>query len=204
MLVRLVIILLKKSNKYIYNIINMNKILKIKNNNSLSHPSTWIKNNLSKGNNNLNLLDLACGSGRHSIYAGSLGYKVTSVDINKDKLYKLNKYNFIEAVQLDIECNDFWPFKEKTFDVIIVSNYLYRPILQNIVKSIKKEGKLLYETFTSENSTLGKPNNKDYLLKSQELLNLAKHNCLDVINYEEIILENPIKKAVQRLYARVK
>ena len=117
----------------------MNKILKIKNNNSLSHPSTWIKNNLSKGNNNLNLLDLACGSGRHSIYAGSLGYKVTSVDINKDKLYKLNKYNFIEAVQLDIECNDFWPFKEKTFDVIIVSNYLYRPILQNIVKSIKKE-----------------------------------------------------------------
>ena len=182
----------------------MNKKLKIKNNISLSLPSEWIKNNLCKSNSDLNLLDLACGEGRHSIYAASLGYRVTCVDINKNTLTKMQNTKFILPIQLDLEKNNAWPFEDKKFDVIIVTNYLYRPIFNNIIKSIKPKGKLLYETFSEENSSFGKPNNKNYLLKSLELLNLAKKNKLKIINYEEIILEKPVKKAVQRIFASVK
>ena len=70
-----------------------------------------------------------------------------------------------------------------------------------ICKSIKLNGKLFYETFTEENIIFGKPNNKNFLLKPQELLNYARSNRFQVINYEEIIISKPIKKAVQRIYA---
>ena len=41
---------------------------------------------------------------------------------------------------------------------------------------MKPDGILLYETFTEDNSAFGRPNNKNYLLKPQELLNFARKN----------------------------
>ena len=158
---------------------------------SISTPSDWIKSNLVQSKNNLNLLDLACGKGRHSIYAASIGYKVTSIDKNKTYLSKLKNYKDIIPIQFDIEKNNNWLFPEKKFDVVIVTNYLYRPIFNYIINSIKLNGKLLYETFSIENLIFGKPNNKNYLLQPQELLNLARDNNLKIINYEEIIIAKP-------------
>ncbi len=182
----------------------MNKNFKIKNNLVLSEPSDWIKENLTKNVNGLTLLDIACGNGRHSIYASSIGYKVISLDISKEKISALASKKSIFPVQIDIEEKNTWPFTDKTFDAIIVTNYLYRPIFQNIINSIKLNGILLYETFSIENSKLGKPSNPNYLLKPQELLCLAKKQGMEIINYEEIIVEYPIKKALQRIYARIK
>tara|TARA_B110000008_G_scaffold153401_1_gene154495 strand:- start:141 stop:689 length:549 start_codon:yes stop_codon:yes gene_type:complete len=182
----------------------MNKKLKIKNNASSLLPSEWIKNNLSKSNYELNLLDLACGNGRNSMYAASIGYKVTSVDINKNTLSEIQNNEFIMPIQLDLEKNNIWALQDKKFDVVLVTNYLYRPIFKNIIESMKPDGILLYETFTEENSAFGRPNNKNYLLKPQELLNFARKNKLEIINYEEIIIEKPIKKAVQRIFSILK
>ena len=182
----------------------MNKKLKIKNNDSSLLPSEWVKNNLPISNSNLNLLDLACGNGRHSIYAASIGYRVISVDINKNILSEMQNNEFIIPIQLDLEKNNIWPLQDDKFDVVIVTNYLYRPIFKNIIKSMKSDGKLIYETFTEENSAFGKPNNKNYILQPQELLKFARNNKLKIINYEEIIIEKPIKKAVQRIFSILK
>ena len=182
----------------------MNKKLKIKNNDSSLLPSEWVKNNLPISNSNLNLLDLACGNGRHSIYAASIGYRVISVDINKNILSEMQNNEFIIPIQLDLEKNNIWPLQDEKFDVVIVTNYLYRPIFKNIIKSMKSNGKLIYETFTEENSAFGKPNNKNYLLQPQELLKFSRNNKLKIINYEEIIIEKPIKKAVQRIFSILK
>ena len=182
----------------------MNKKLKIKNNDSSLLPSEWVKNNLPISNSNLNLLDLASGNGRHSIYAASIGYRVISVDINKNILSEMQNNEFIIPIQLDLEKNNIWPLQDDKFDVVIVTNYLYRPIFKNIIKSMKSDGKLIYETFTEENSAFGKPNNKNYLLQPQELLKFARNNKLKIINYEEIIIEKPTKKAVQRIFSILK
>ena len=182
----------------------MNKNLKITNNLEVSKPSNWIKNNLKDNISGLTLLDIACGSGRHSIYAASKGYKVISLDINKEKILNLIFNKSICPIQLDIEASNAWPFINKTFDTVIVTNYLYRPIFKNIINSIKLGGTLLYETFSIENSTFGKPKNPNYLLKPQELLNLAKKNKMEIINYEEIIIQHPIKKALQRIHTKVR
>ena len=193
--------LLKKINKYIYNTFTMNKKLKIDNNSSLFSPSSWIENNLSKNSSKMSLLDLACGNGRHSVFAANAGYQVTSIDIDKSKLISLKNNKFINPIQVDLEINNPWPFRNEIFDVVLVTNYLYRPIFKYICKSIKLNGKLFYETFTEENIIFGKPNNKTFLLRPQELLNLARNNRFEVINYEEVIISKPIKKAVQRIYA---
>ena len=74
--------------------------------------------------NDLTLLDIACGSGRHSIYAASKGYKVISLDISKEKILKLTSNKLIYPIQLDIEASNAWPFINKTFDTVIVTNYL--------------------------------------------------------------------------------
>ena len=193
--------LLKKINKYIYNTFTMNKKFKIDNNSSLFSPSSWIENNLSKNSSKMSLLDLACGNGRHSVFAANAGYQVTSIDIDKSKLISLKNNKFINPIQVDLEINNPWPFRNEIFDVVLVTNYLYRPIFKYILNSIKLNGKLFYETFTEENIIFGKPNNKNFLLKPQELLNYARSNRFKVINYEEIIISKPIKKAVQRIYA---
>ena len=182
----------------------MNKNLKINNNLEIISPSNWIKNNLKDPINDLTLLDIACGSGRHSVYAASKGYKVFSLDISKEKILNLVSNKSICPIQFDIEVPNAWPFINKAFDAVIVSNYLYRPIFQNMINSIKLGGILLYETFSIENSIFGKPNNPDYLLKPQELLNLAKKYNMEVINYEEIIIQSPIKKVLQRIHTRTK
>ena len=182
----------------------MNENLKRKIIMSSSEPSEWIKKYLKKNINNKNLLDLACGSGRHSIYASSLGYKVTSVDINKNKLSTLTLKKFISPIQLNIEEPNSWPFIDKSFNVVIVTNYLHRPIFKHIISSIKLNGILLYETFSKENSQFGRPNNPDYLLNSLELFLLAKKYRMEILNYEENMIEFPNKKAIQRIYAKIK
>lgn len=44
-----------------------------------------------KINENQNILDLACGKGRHSIFLNSLGYNVTGVDLSKQSILEASK-----------------------------------------------------------------------------------------------------------------
>ena len=166
--------------------------------------SPWIKNNLNKVNKNSHILDLACGLGRHSIYAKSIGLNVIAVDINYKSLsYLKNKHNLL-VLRLDIEKKFNWPFKNKIFDAVIVTNYLYRPVLNKIFYSIKPKGFLLYETFSEENIKFGHPKNKKYLLKPGELLKFSYKTKMTVLEYEEIITSSEKTKAIQRLFARKK
>ena len=164
--------------------------------------SPWIKNNFEKIAKNSLILDLACGSGRHSILAKKLGFSVIATDIDYKKLFFLKKTKDIKVIQTDLENKHNWPFKKNIFDAVIVTNYLYRPLFKNIFYSIKPKGFLLYETFTLENKQFGGPYNLNYLLKPRELLDIALDYKISVIEYEEIITSSKKTKAIQRLFAR--
>jgi len=166
--------------------------------------SPWIKNNLDKIAKRSLILDLACGSGRHSILARKQGFIVIATDIDYKKLFFLKKTKDIRVLQTDLERKNNWPFKKNIFDAIIVTNYLYRPLFKNIFYSIKPKGFLLYETFSIENKKFGRPYNPNYLLKPRELLNLALDNEISVIEYEEIITHYIKPKAIQRLLGKIK
>ena len=74
----------------------------------------------------------------------------------------------INVIVADIECGE-WPATEQKYDAIIVSRYLYRPILVILAQMLNVDGVLIYETFMLGHERYGKPSNPDYLLLQDEL-----------------------------------
>jgi len=145
------------------------------------------------------VLDLACGSGRHSAFLSQVGYSLLAVDKNIQVVEGLGIPGLI-VQQADLELAD-WPLLGKQFAGIVVTNYLFRPHLDQLPKMLIDGGVLIYETFAQGNARFGKPSNPNFLLKPGELLDLAAQNGLKVIGYEDIYVELPKPAMIQRLCA---
>ncbi|MBC8174297.1 MAG: methyltransferase domain-containing protein [Candidatus Marinimicrobia bacterium] len=108
-------------------------------------------------NKNLRILDIGCGTGRHSIELAKRGYSVTGVDLS-DSLLKRAKEKAIEQkVNVDFKKADArnLTFKEE-FDLVIMlcegafplmeTDEMNYQILQNAAKALKQKGKLILTT----------------------------------------------------------
>jgi hypothetical protein len=84
------------------------------------------------------------------------------------------------------------------FDAVVVTNYLWRPLLPVIVDSVAPGGALIYETFAAGNEAYGKPSRADFLLQSGELLVACAG--LRVVAFEDGYLDGPPRR-VQRIVA---
>ncbi len=101
----------------------------------------------------------------------------------------------------DIE-NGPWPFAGRQFDAVIVTNYLWRPLLPTLLDSLAPGGVLIYETFTQGNETVGKPSRPDFLLRPGELLDVCR--ALRVVAFEDGFESGPsgqTPRFVQRIAA---
>jgi SAM-dependent methyltransferase len=141
------------------------------------------------------VLDVACGSGRHLRWFADRGCRVTGVDRDSAALAPLAA--IAETVVADIEGGP-WPFPGRRFDAVVVTNYLWRPLLPTLIASVGDSGVLLYETFADGNATVGKPSNPDFLLRPGELLQAV--TPLRVIAYEDGFVDAP-PRFVQRIAA---
>jgi len=163
-------------------------------------PSKWVVRFANEIEPNGTILDLACGSGRHTNFFLQRGHHVTATDIDTSRLQYNNDEYKLKLVQSDLEKFP-WPFSQSTFSAIIVTNYLYRPIFPKIVSSLKPNGLLIYETFAEGNEAFGHPKNPAYLLKPGELLS-GSFSTLKILAYEDLVITNPKMAAVQRLCAK--
>jgi SAM-dependent methyltransferase len=141
------------------------------------------------------LLDVACGQGRHMRWFASRGHPVVGVDRAPEAIAAVAGLG--EAVAADIE-NGPWPFSGRRFAGVVVTNYLWRALLPTIVDSVAPGGVLLYETFAAGNETVGKPSRPDFLLQPGELLRACAG--LRVVAYEDGFLDTP-QRFVQRIAA---
>ena len=144
------------------------------------------------------VLDVACGSGRHSRWFLASGHPVTAVDRD---VRALTPTNGLTIVETDLEDGRPFPFAPASFAGVIVTNYLWRPILAAIVACVAPGGTLLYETFAVGNERFGRPSNPDFLLAPGELLDAARAANLRVVAYEDIVVDTPRPAAVQRIAA---
>jgi SAM-dependent methyltransferase len=142
------------------------------------------------------VLDVACGSGRHVRWLAAQGFVLTGIDRDAAALEALRSLG--RMVVADIE-NGPWPLGGETFDAVIVTNYLWRPLLPAIIASIADGGVLIYETFALGNEAFGKPSNPAFLLRPGELLEACAP--LHVVAYEDGLLHAPPRR-VQRIAAR--
>lgn len=165
---------------------------------ALGEPSAWVvrwSHLLSAGTT---VLDIACGHGRHMKYLNARGLRATGVDCSAEALAVASQWG--ETVLADIE-NAPWPLmqgQQQRFDAVVVTNYLWRPLIPAMLQSLAPGGILIYETFATGNETVGKPSRPDFLLQPGELL--IAFSALRIIAYEDGFLPSPARY-VQRLAA---
>ena len=138
-------------------------------------------------------LDVASGGGRHASHLASLGHEVTAIDREPARLPG------VRCVQADLEDGKPWPLGEKRFDLVVVVNYLHRPLFPALASAIAPGGRLVYETFMAGNERFGRPANPAFLLKPGELW--AAFDGLQVIAFEQGRAGAPAPAMRQRICA---
>ena len=145
------------------------------------------------------VLDVACGRGRHARYLTQRGLRVVAVDRSADAIAAIGlPAERCETCVADIE-NGPWPFAGRLFEGLVVTNYLWRPLLPTLLASLAPGGVLIYETFAAGNETVGKPSRPDFLLQPGELLQVCQ--ALRTVAFEDGFENRPSPRFVQRIVA---
>lgn len=158
-------------------------------------PSAWLQQWTPLLPPAAHVLDVACGAGRHMQWLTNHGHRVQGVDRNPEALAMAQAFGAVTCA--DIE-NGPWPFEGQTFDAVVVTNYLWRPLLPTLVQSVASGGVLIYETFATGNESVGKPSRPDFLLQAGELLQATVG--LRTVAYEDGFETAP-ERFVQRIVA---
>ena len=158
-------------------------------------PSDWVRRWSTLAPPGSTALDVACGAGRHLRWMHQHGHPTVGVDRSADAVAACAAWGEIHCA--DIEDGP-WPFAGRQFGAVIVTNYLWRPLLPLLVDSVAPGGVLIYETFSSGNETVGRPARADFLLQPGELL--AASATLRTVAYEDGFVDAPAR-FVQRIAA---
>ena len=165
----------------------------------LTTPSVWVVRWADRVPAGGQVLDLACGNGRHSRFFATRGHPVEAVDRDPAKLAALAGIPGISTRCADLEARE-WPYPGGQFAGIVVANFLYRPLFPHLLAALATKGVLIYETFAAGNERYGRPSNPAFLLKPGELLE-AVRGRLRVIAYEEQYVSEPRPAVIQRICA---
>lgn len=147
-------------------------------------------------------MDIAMGEGRNAVFMAKNGFEVDGCDISEIAVKKAQSLAKEHNVKIHAFVADLETYRlpKDTYNVIACFYYLQRDLVPQMKDALKPGGMIIYETYTIENLERGfdGPKNKEYLLKSNELLTLFKD--LKIIYYRELVLNN--KKAIASLIAK--
>ena len=105
----------------------------------------------------LKIIDVGCGTGRHSIELTRRGYDVTGIDLSESQLKRAREKAKDEGVEIDFQKHDArnLPFEDE-FDLAIMlceggfslmeTDKMNFEILKNATKALKNKGKLIFTT----------------------------------------------------------
>jgi len=108
-------------------------------------------------NKELKIIDIGCGTGRHSIELTKRGYQMTGIDLSETLLQKAREKAKVNNLQIDFQHHDArnLPF-EKQFDVAIMlceggfplmeTDEMNFQILSNVSKALKTKCKFIFTT----------------------------------------------------------
>lgn len=117
----------------------------------LSGISSFARKALQVDGTALDVLDIPCGFGRHSLWLASLGHRVTGIDISTERIDQARSSAQAQALpHMEFRVDDAerpLPFEPASFDLILVVHYVSNRLLSNVVPLLRPGGLLVYETF---------------------------------------------------------
>ena len=121
-------------------------------------------------------LDLACGRAGNAIFLAKQGFHVDAVDISPNVLESLESFVKQQSLSISCECRDIETkgLSDRKYDVIVVSYFLNRELFPQIIKALKPNGLLFYETWSQEKVDNSGAINPDFRLQAGELLDLSQ------------------------------
>lgn len=170
-------------------------------------PSQWVVSHAPLIRSGGRVLDLACGSGRHAIWLAEHGYQVTALDRDSTALAHMQSITNIQVVECDIESGNgpaSWAaslgYAHPSYDGIVVTRYLFRPVLAKLAAMLNPGGVLIYETFMQGHEQFGRPSNPEYLLAPEELKTVYGP-LLQIHAFEQGKFNDPLPAMLQRICA---
>ena len=128
------------------------------------------------------VLDLGCGSGRHSIELGKAGFDVTGMDFSKDAIKLAKQWVQKEDLKVDFVEGDFYkklPFKDDCFSgVIAIDSICYdstetMKFMLDECKRILKDGGLIFVTLPTQ---VGNPLVTHLIFTKEEIKKIISKN----------------------------
>ncbi|WP_428548693.1 class I SAM-dependent methyltransferase [Profundibacter sp.] len=118
-------------------------------------------------------LDVACGTGRNALFLAEHGFMVDALDISPVGLQRLQDHaeqisgvGKVNCQAVDLE--DYSPPKEN-YGLIVVTNYLNRPLIPKLAQALRGDGILVIDTFMADPRNGSQDFNPNYLLRPGEL-----------------------------------
>lgn len=152
-------------------------------------------------NQDLKILDVGCGTGRHAIELTKRGYQVTGIDLSVTQLAQARKKAQEAGLEINFQEQDArdLPF-EAEFDLAIMlceggfplmeTDEMNFAILQNVSKALKEKGKFIFTTlnglfplFHSVEKFLaaeGAEGNATYHHNTFDLMTFRDHNITEI------------------------
>jgi hypothetical protein len=164
----------------------------------LAGPSSWLVQNAHVLPRRGKALDGAAGSGRHALLLSAAGLAVKAVDRDTEALGELKaaarRLGFrVETETKDLETGHV-DLGEEAYEIVLVVNYLHRPLFPALARAVRRGGWLIYETFLKAQAERGHPSNPEFLLDPGELPRLVAP--LEVVRQREGEFEGRMVSAV--------
>ncbi|MDA3781110.1 MAG: class I SAM-dependent methyltransferase [Bacteroidales bacterium] len=151
----------------------------------------------------IKILDIGCGTGRHSIELSKRGYSVTGIDLSESQLQRAKEKAFAQSLNIDFQKHDARsPHFSNAFDLAIMlceggfplmeTDEMNFQILQNSANAMKANGKLIFTTlnglfplFHSVKDFLAaatKEGNATYKDNTFNLITFRDHNTTEFVD----------------------
>jgi len=121
-----------------------------------TEPNQFLKMNLDKIEQKGDILFLADGEGRNSVYAAKTGWNVTAMDYSEKAKIKALKLADKSNVTIDYQISDIREFSpNKKFDVVAYSFFhlpeeLRKATHKKMIDLLKPNGKIIIEAYSQE------------------------------------------------------
>ena len=130
------------------------------------------------------VLDVAMGEGRNGVFLATKGFQVTGIDISERGLQKAQALAAERGTMIETRVADLEEVELESgaYDVVLCTYYLDRSLIPKMKAAVRSGGMVVMETYTLDYQRYRPEFRKDYLLKTNELLDLFRD--FTIIHYQ--------------------